>query len=147
MTIFPTAMAPGVPATSDLRRLLLRIDAAFLLLASSGGMLGDILGTFFGSGPEAAILRDAPGAGIGLLEAHGLAFILAVLLWRADPIRSWHFAAAAIHLLLGTANLAFWQFFTAADMLAVGYITTALHWTFVTLQLTAAAQVARPQIP
>jgi hypothetical protein len=36
----------------------------------------------------------------------------------------------------------FWQLFIAADMLAVGYITTFLHWPFVALQLVAAASKA-----
>jgi hypothetical protein len=61
------------------------------------------------------------------------------LLWRAAPERSWHLAAAAIHVLLGTANLVFWQIFVAGDMLATGYVTTSLHWLFVALQLAAAA--------
>ena len=47
--------------------------------------------------------------------------ILGVLLWRAEPLRSWHLTAAAVHVLLGTANLVFWQIFIAADMLAGGY--------------------------
>jgi hypothetical protein len=52
-------------------------------------------------------------------------------------LRSWHFTAAAIHVLLGTCNLVFWQIFPAANMLAGGYITTSLHWIFVVLQLAA----------
>jgi hypothetical protein len=55
-----------------------------------------------------------------------------------EPERSWHLTAAAVHVLLGAANLVFWQIFIAADMLAVGYITTALHGLFVALQLLAA---------
>ena len=125
--------------THTLRRWILRADAAFLVPAAAGGLVTDILGSFFGRGPERFILRDAPAAGIGFIEAHGLALILGVLLWRAVPARSWHAAGAAIHLLLGTANLAFWQFFAEADMLAVGYVTTGLHGLFVALQLAAVA--------
>jgi hypothetical protein len=125
--------------TAAMRRFILRADAAFLLPAAAGGLVADILGSFFDRGPQRLILRDAPGAGIGFIEAHGLALILAVLLWRAAPVRSWHVAAASIHVLLGTANLAFWQFFVAADVLVVGYVTTALHGLFVALQLAAAA--------
>ena len=121
------------------RRLLLRANATFLLLASAGGMWSDILGAFFARGHVAPVLANAPHAGIGFVEAHGLAFIIGVLLWRAEPVRSWHVTAAAVHVLLGTANLVFWPLFVAADMLAVGYITTSLHWTFVALQLVAAA--------
>ncbi len=92
------------------------------------------------------IVAAAPHAGIGFVEAHGLAVILGVLLWRVAPERNWHLAAAAIHVLLGTANLAFWSFFVAADMLAMGYVTTSLHWLFVALQL-AAALFSRAALP
>jgi hypothetical protein len=124
--------------TLTARHAILRANALFLLVASAGGMVTDIGGSFFARGPEAVLLGDTPGAGIGFIEAHGLAFIIGVLLWRAEPSRAWHLTAAAVHVLLGTANLLFWQFFVLADVLAVGYATTALHWTFVLLQLMAA---------
>lgn len=40
-------------------------------------------------------------------------------------------------MLLGTANLLFWQFFVAADVLVVGYVTTTAHWLFVVAHLAA----------
>ena len=58
------------------------------------------------------------------------------------PLRSWHLTAVAVHVLLGTANLVFWQIFVAIDFLAMGYITTGLHWLFVVLQLIAAVAVS-----
>ena len=125
------------------RRLILRANAVFLLAASAGGMYTDILGAFFKRGHVAPVLANAPHAAIGFVEAHGLAFIIGVLLWRAEPLRSWHLAAAAVHALLGTANLMFWQIFVAADMLPVGYVTTALHGTFFVLQSLAAISIAR----
>jgi len=101
-------------------------------------MLFDIRGVLFGLGPQGRVLAQAPYAGISFVEAHGLAVILAVLLWRAFPTRSWHVTAMAMEILLGTSNLAFWQMFVATDALAVGYVTTALHWLFVAAQMTAA---------
>ena len=98
----------------------------------------DIRGVLFGLGPQGRLLENAPYAGIGFVEAHGLALILAVLLWRAAPVRSWHLTAVAMEVLLGTANLAFWQMFVATDALAVGYVTTSLHWLFVAAQSLAA---------
>jgi hypothetical protein len=124
--------------TPTVRNAILRADAIFLLVASAGGFASDLVGAFLARGPVAPILASAPHAAIGFVEAHGLAFILGVLLWRAATTRAWHITAAAIHLLLGTANLVFWQLFIAGDMLAVGYITTVLHWFFVALQLIAA---------
>jgi len=130
------------------RKLLFRANAIYLMAAAAGGLWSDILGVFFARGHVAPVIASAPYAAIGFVEAHGLAFIIGVLLWRAEPLRSWHITAAAVHVLLGTANLVFWQLFVAADMLAVGYITTSLHWLFVALQLSAAvapkAAILRP---
>jgi hypothetical protein len=121
------------------RQILLRTNAIFLLAASAGGFCSDVLGVFFGLGPVAAIVAAAPHSGLGFIEAHGLAFVIGIQMWRAEPSRAWHLTAAAI--LLGTANLAFWQLFIAADMLFVGYVTTALHGLFVVLQLFAASTI------
>ncbi len=122
----------------SIRTTILRANAIFLLVAATGGFASDIAGIFFGRGPVSSIVASAPYAGIGMVEAHGLAFIIGILLWRAEASRPWHLTAAAVHVLLGTANLVFWQVFVANDMLVVGYVTTSLHWLFVALQLTAA---------
>lgn len=124
--------------TPTLRKLLLRANAIFLMAASVGGFVTDLRGAFAGTGAMAKVIAAAPHSAIGFVEAHGLAFIIGVLLWRADTSRSWHVTAAAVHLLLGTANLVFWQIFIAADMLTVGYVTTALHCFFAVLQTFAA---------
>lgn len=125
--------------TLETRCRILRANALFLGLASLGGLRADVLGAFFGLGPQAGVLGTTPHAAIGFVEAHGLALIFAVLLWRAEPVRSWHLAAAAVHALLGVANLVFWPFFAAGDMRTVGYATTALHALFMSLELGAAA--------
>ncbi|RUW46827.1 hypothetical protein EOA32_30545 [Mesorhizobium sp. M1A.F.Ca.ET.072.01.1.1] len=117
--------------------LLVRVNAGFLVLASAGGLATDIAGSFFGRGAEAVLLNNAPGTGIGFIEAHGLALIIGVTLWRIGYSRNWHAVLAAVHVLLGTANLLFWQFFIAADVLVVGYVTTAAHWLFVVAHLAA----------
>lgn len=131
--------------TTAHRILLLRANAVFLLVASASGFVNDLRGAFAGAGAVVRVLGSAPHAAIGFVEAHGLAFIIGVLLWQAAAERSWHLTAAAVHLLLGTANLVFWPIFIAGDMLIVGYVTTTLHWTFVALQLSAAA-TSRPAV-
>ncbi|CDX44704.1 conserved membrane hypothetical protein [Mesorhizobium sp. ORS 3359] len=123
--------------------LLVRFNAGFLMLASAGGLFTDIAGSFFGRGPEAILLGDAPGTGIGFIEAHGLALIIGVTLWRIAYSHNWHAVLAAVHVLLGTANLLFWQFFIAADVLVVGYVTTAAHFMFAVAHLAALAGSAR----
>ena len=55
------------------KRLLLRANAIFLLAASTGGFLSDVRGIFFGLGPVGRVVAQAPDAGIGFIEAHGLA--------------------------------------------------------------------------
>lgn len=120
------------------RRSILRANAVYLLLASTGGFIADVSGIFFSRGPQARVMEAVPFTGIGFIEAHGLAFILGVLLWRALSTRAWHLTAAAVHVLLGTSNLVFWRIFPFADMMAAGYVTTSLHWLFVVLQLAAA---------
>lgn len=124
--------------TPAIRTVILRANAIFLLAASTGGFLTDIAGAFFARGPFSPIVASAPHAAIGFVEAHGLAFIIGVLLWRAPPLRTWHLAALAVHVLLGASNLAFWQIFVMADMLVAGYVTTALHGLFAVLQCLAA---------
>jgi hypothetical protein len=124
--------------TTMTKKAILRANALYLGIAAAGGFLTDLLGIFFSIGPQSGIVRSAPYSGIGFVEAHGLALIIGVLLWRAIPERSSHLAAVAVHVLLGTANLVFWPIFVAANMLAMGYITTSLHWLFVLLQLLAA---------
>jgi len=78
------------------RQTLLRANAAFLLAASAGGFCSDVLGIFFGLGPVAKIVAAAPYSGLGFIEAHGLAFLIGLQLWRAEPSRAWHLTAAAI---------------------------------------------------
>ena len=126
------------------RQTLLRTNAIFLLAASAGGFCSDVLGIFFGVGPVAKIVAAAPYSGLGFIEAHGLAFLIGIQMWRAEPSRAWHLTAVAIHVLLGTSNLVFWQIFIAADMLASGYVSTLLHWLFVALHLIAIGTAMRP---
>jgi hypothetical protein len=121
-----------------LRKLILRANAIFLLIAAAGGFVSDLRGAFLLQGPVGRVVEAAPHAAIGFVEAHGLAFIIGVLLWRAQPDRMWHITAMAVHVLLGASNLVFWPIFGFADMMAVGYITTALHGLFALLQLCAA---------
>ena len=116
-------------------RLTLRLDAAFLLLAGSAAMAAETVGHFLGIGPLAAT-RGSPYP-IGGFEAHGLALLVGVLLWRAATSadrRMWHGVGLLTHLLLGTANLLFWRSFVALDVVAMGVVTTALHAAFVVAQ-------------
>ena len=120
--------------TNKIRRVILRTNAIYIGAAALAGLVFDVRGILFGVGPQGRILTSAPYAAIGFVEAHGLALILSVLLWRAAPARSWLFTAMAVEVLLGAANLVFWEMFVASDALLLGYVTTALHWTFALAQ-------------
>jgi len=125
-------------ANTTIRKEILRVNAIYLLIASVLGICMDVAGIFFSRGPESRIVAGAPYAGIGFLEAHGLACVIGVLLWHAKPLRFWHLTAATVQFLLGTCNLIFWQIFVAANFLWGGYVYTSLHWLFVIVQLFAA---------
>lgn len=124
--------------TPAVRRLILRANAVYIGVAALGGLVFDLCGSLLGVGPQGRILENAPYAAIGFVEAHGLAWILAVLLWRAAPVRQWHLTAVGMEMLLGTANVIFWQMFLAVDVLVLGYVTTGLHVAFAAVQLVAA---------
>lgn len=125
--------------TDTTRRRILRANAIFLMLFGGSGFLLDLKAHFTGSGAQAVLTSAAPHTMVGFVEAHGLAVIIGVLLWRALPTRSWHLTAAAVHVLLGVSNLVFWQIFVVANLLPLGYVSTGFHFLFVALHLWAAA--------
>lgn len=127
-----------------IRRLLLRADAVFLIVAATGAWItADFPASFRGAGPFGPLIAHERALGIGFVEAHGLAIILGVLLWRAPSDRSWHLTGAVIHLFLGVCNVIFWRLFVATDSLAMGWVTTAMHGLFFLLQSFAAWSVPR----
>jgi hypothetical protein len=75
---------------------------------------------------------------IAFFEAHALACILGLLLLRArrvDPAPVWHSVAAAIHLLLGSANLLLWPLVVQWRAEGPEMVVTAIHAIFVLAQL------------
>ena len=127
------------------RQLILRANAAYIAIAGTVGVVTDLAGAFYGVGAQGLVLARAPHAAIGFVEAHGLAVILATLLWRATPDRAWHVVGGAMVALLGISNLVFWQLFVETNMLVMGYVTTGLHLTFAALHAVAAV-TARPSV-
>jgi hypothetical protein len=109
---------------------LLRTDAACLVAAS-----------ILAFGLEAIGVRVA---GIGFVDAHELALIPGVVLWAVSPRPSWQVAAASLHALFAATNLAHWEFFVAADLVTMGYVTTAAHVLFVVVGVVASRGVPVP---
>lgn len=133
-----TAASPTY-RTSSFPRVILRAHAVYLGLAAVAGFLFlDMRGLLFNAGPASLIVNGAPHTMIGFVEAHGLAFIVAVLFWRAVPSRFWSLTAMATAALLGVSNLVFWEMFLVSDALVMGYVTTGLHLSFTAAELLAA---------
>jgi hypothetical protein len=134
-----------------MRQVLLRANAAFLgLFGAVSFFVLDVRGIWFSAGPQTAVLRGEPASGVGFLEAHGLAVIIGIWLWRASradsPERAWHLTGVAVHTLLATCNIALWRIFILCDVLILGYVSTALHILFAVLHLVAAKSAARPAL-
>ena len=119
------------------RGKLMRANGAFLALVGGTQVIFELLSHFFGIGPWGRIFA-ASHYTIGFLEAHGLAFLIGVLLIgvaAADTKRFWHIFAACVHVLLGGANLLFWSSFVYWGLVPMGAIATAFHGLFLVAQL------------
>jgi len=137
---------------SRTRQLVLKGNAAFLGLFGAVSFFAlDVRAIWFSAGPQVAVLRGEPAAGVGFLEAHGLAVILAIWFWRASrgqsPDRAWHLTAAAVHTFLAFANISLWRIFILCDVLTLGYVSTSLHCLFALLQLIAARSAQPAKSP
>jgi len=119
------------------RGKLMRANGAFLALVGGTQVIFELLSHFFGVGPWGRIFA-ASHYTIGFLEAHGLAFLIGVLLIfvaASDPKRFWHIFTACVHVLLGGANLLFWSSFVYWGLVPMGTIATAFHGLFLVAQL------------
>jgi hypothetical protein len=106
----------------------LRLNAIFLGLAGALAMIAETVGHFLGLGPFAAT-RGSPHT-IGGFEAHGLAVLIAILLFRGATLadrKPWHVVGLTTHLFLASANLLFWSSFVYHGLLPVGIVSTFLH--------------------
>jgi hypothetical protein len=128
---------PRQPATAGFSGATLRVDGAFLALVGGTQVIFELLSHFGGIGPLGRIFAGSHYT-IGFLEAHGLAFLIGVLLIgvaAADTKRFWHIFAACVHVLLGGANLLFWSSFVYWGLVPMGAIATTFHGLFLVVQL------------
>ena len=120
-------------------KTILFADAAFIGAAGAMQMVQEFRGHFLQQGYFAEQFGNSPYT-IGFFEAHGLAVLFAIsfaLNLNSDNRRFWHGMAIAIHILLGGANLMFWQSFVAFDFVTQGIIATTLHGIFILANLYA----------
>jgi hypothetical protein len=144
MKIMGTTTFPSRVDGSQRGARLLLVNGILLGLVASGAALSDLAAYFLNAGPMARALYGNLHT-IGVLEAHGLALILAVVLLLNHQAHSatYHWIAAGTHLLLGVCNLTFWAIYAQYDLLAVGYGSTAFHATFLILHIAAILARAR----
>ena len=125
---------------------LLRANAAFLMVMGGGAAVADAMGHFFGKGPLGAAMFRAPLA-ISSFEAHLLAFVMGVLLWRGARLpdrKPFHVLAAVVHVILGGSNILFFEgAFGALGMERFGVFITAFHVAFACAQASVALKAPR----
>jgi len=121
------------------RRRLFIANGLFLVVVGGVQVVFELLAYYAGTGPYGYIFEESPYA-IGWVEAHGLAFIVGMLLLAVaarDLRRFWHILAAAVHALLGTANLMFWDSFVDFGMVPMGIAATVVHFVLVAAHVGA----------
>ena len=121
------------------RRRLLLANGVFLVVVGGVQVVFELLAYYAGVGPYGYIFEESPYA-LGWVEAHGLAFVIGVLLVTvaARDLRPfWHVLAATVHALLGTANLVFWDSFVVFGMVPMGMASTVAHFVLVAAHIGA----------
>ncbi len=121
------------------RRRLLQANGVFLVVVGGVQVVFEVLAYYSGVGPYGYIFEESPYA-IGWVEAHGLAFVFGVTAaHRRRPRRPPVLArlGAAVHALLGTANLVFWGSFVVFGMVPIGVAATVVHIVLVAAHITA----------
>ena len=136
MTTLSSQTATDLSATTRLRRTVLNFNGGFLTLVGGAQIVFELLSHFIGIGPWGNIFAHSPYT-IGFVEAHGLALLIGLLLIRVaapNPQPHWHLFAIGVHLLLGGANLLFWDSFVQFGLVAPAFIATVLHGVFLIAQ-------------
>ena len=131
-----------------LRRLVMVADGVFLAVVGAAQVTFELLGYYAGAGPFGAVFDGSPYT-IGWVENHSFALLVGVLFLAVavqDGRRFWHGFGAAVHLMLGLANLVFWSSFVHFDVVPMGVAATIAHGVFVVAQtgcLISTRRVAR----
>src|SRR5262245_41278093 len=108
------------------RRWLLLANGVFLVVVGGVQVVFELAADYASARPYGYVFEESPYV-IGWVEAHGLAFIIGVLLLTVaarDGRRFWHALGAAVHLLLGAANLVFWDSFIVFGVVTMGVVAT-----------------------
>jgi hypothetical protein len=135
--VITTGRTDELDRAGRLRRRVILADGVFLAVIGAVQVAFELLGYYAGAGPLGAVFDGSPYT-IGWVENHGFAFLVGTLFLTVavrDGRRFWHGFAAAVHVLLGGANLLFWSSFVYFDVVAMGVAATIAHAVFVMVQL------------
>lgn len=119
-----------------LSRIILKSHGIVLLCLGIIMTGQTILGSFKGIGVLAFIKND-PLRSVGLFEAYLLAAfsgLVLIVLSGKHYIKEWHLLAGSIHLILFTTNILFWEAYSIAGILTIGYLSTIAHAVFITIE-------------
>ena len=129
-----------------MRRIVLRVDAAFLTVAGVFGLVSDLQSYTSGSGPFGHTFYQNPTV-IGVVEAHGLAVLTAATLWFLASHHTGqfgHWIAIVAHTVMGGSNIIWFDVFTRVQAETQGVAVTVVHFAFVAVN--AYCIIFRPRV-
>jgi hypothetical protein len=116
-----------------MRAIVLRVNAAFLALAGVFGLVSDLQSYVYGIGPFGRTFFQNSTV-IGVVEAHGLALLIAGILWfvAGDRSRNFgHWIALIAHAVMGVSNIVWFDVFRNVQSEAQGVAITVAHFAFI----------------
>jgi hypothetical protein len=122
-----------------MKKKVLLIDGYFLAVMGTAAGVIDMVGYFTGKGPFGKIYYQNSNT-IGGFEAHFLAVIIGIILiGKSKSVETGFFCkmAIAIHLVLGSSNLIWFQVFYDTNTLPMGIITTFTHFALMVFHTLA----------
>ena len=128
-----------------MRRAVLRIDALFLTVAGVFGLVSDLQSYVSGTGPFGQTFYRNPTV-IGVVEAHALAVLTAVVLWflvTHHTGRFGHVVALIAHAIMGGSNVVWFDVFRRVQAESQGVAVTVVHVAFVAINAFFIVKTAR----
>lgn len=119
-----------------LAKTILRVHGLFLVTLGIIMTIQTLMGTYKGLGILRFTLHD-PLKSVGLFEAYLLAAFSGFVLFLHSGKhyrKIWHVLAASVHLILLVTNLLFWEAYSLADIVLVGYVSTSAHAVFILIE-------------
>lgn len=120
------------------RRRILRVHGAFLLVLTVINTVLAMVGWATGKGPF-ALWQEIPFAAVGLFQAYLIMFVVGVALWFGSSLESdlwrWNLIGLLAHLSPLAVNFIFADLFAAYHFQSTSFFSIVLHtvWIFVEL--------------